>query len=207
MVTESTALVIYKTTPHIDQRQRGLQASELMMRILRDEVTPTQALAKPPMLLNILYHNTNVPPMEPILTAAKQLETRPDVLVANVAVGYPYADVHEIGPSFVVVTDDNPQLAQTEADRLSDMLWNVHGQLTLDLPDAAQAVAQAIASEQHPVILCSRWGTISAVVHRGIALSFWRSCNDKGHRGSSLCSMIPRLCKVAFRRVSVQMSL
>lgn len=153
MVTESTALVIYKTTPHIDQRQRGLQAAELMMRILRDEVTPTQALAKPPMLLNILYHNTNVPPMEPILTAAKQLEERPDVLVANVAVGYPYADVHEIGPSFVVVTDDNPQLAQTEADRLSDMLWNVHGQLTLDLPDAAQAVAQAIASEQHPVIL------------------------------------------------------
>jgi len=153
MVAESTALAIYKTTPHIDQRQRGLQAAALMMRILRDEVTPTQVLAKPPMLLNILYHNTNVPPMEPILTAAKQLETRPDVLVANVAVGYPYADVYEAGPSFVVVTDDNPQLAQTEADRLSDMLWNVHGQLTLDLPDAAQAVAQAIASEQHPVIL------------------------------------------------------
>ena len=153
MVAESTALVIYKTTPHIDQRQRGLQAAELMMRILRDEVTPTQALAKPPMILNILYHNTNVPPMEPILTAAKQLEERPDVLVANVAAGYPYADVYEVGPSFVVVTDDNPQLAQTEADRLSDMLWNVHGQLTLDLPNAAQAVAQAVASEQHPIIL------------------------------------------------------
>ena len=153
MVAESTALVIYKTTPHIDQRQRGLQAAELMMRILRDEVTPTQALAKPPMLLNILYHNTNVPPMEPILTAAKQLETRPDVLVASFAAGYPYADVYEAGPSFVVVTDDNPQLAQTEADRLSDMLWNVHEQLTLDLHDAAQAVAQAIPSEQHPVIL------------------------------------------------------
>ena len=153
MVAESTALVIYKTTPHIDQRQRGLQAAELMMRILADEVTPTQALAKPPMLLNMLYHNTNVPPMAPILTAAKQLEARPDVLAANVALGYPYADVSEVGPSFVVVTDDNPELAQTEADRLSDMLWNVHEQLTLDLPDAAQAVEQAIASEQHPVIL------------------------------------------------------
>ena len=153
MVAESTALVIYKTTPHIDQRQRGLQAAALMMRILRDEVTPTQALAKPPMLLNMLYHNTNVPPMAPILTAAKQLEARPDVLAANVALGYPYADVSEVGPSFVVVTDDNPELAQMEADRLSDMLWNVHEQLTLDLPDAAQAVAQAVASEQHPVIL------------------------------------------------------
>jgi microcystin degradation protein MlrC len=153
MVAESTALVIYKTTPHIDQRQRGLQAAELMMRILRGEVTPTQALAKPPMLLNILYHVTNVPPMEPILTAAKQLEEDPNILVANVAVGYPYADVYEAGPAFVVVTDNDPQLAQTEADRLSDMLWNARGQLTLDLPDAAQAVEQAIQSEQHPVIL------------------------------------------------------
>ena len=89
MVTESTALVIYKTTPHIDQRQRGLQAAELMMRILRDGITPTQALAKPPMLLNILYHVTSVPPMEPILNAATQLEEDPNVLVGNVAVGYP----------------------------------------------------------------------------------------------------------------------
>ena len=153
MVAESTAIVIYKTTPHIDQRQRGLQAAALMMRILREEITPTQALAKPPMLLNIRYHNTNVPPMEPILTAAKQLETRQDVLVANVALGYPYADVYEAGPSFVVVTDDNPHLAQTEADQLSDMLWNVHGQLTLDLPDAAQAVEQAVESDKHPIIL------------------------------------------------------
>ena len=153
MVAESTALVIYKTTPHIDQRQRGRQAAELMMRILRDEVTPTQALAKPPMLLNILYHNTSVPPMEPILTIAKQLETRADVLAANVALGYPYADVYEAGPAFVVTTDNDPKLAQTEADRLSDMLWGVREELTLDLPDAAQAVAQAVDADKHPVIL------------------------------------------------------
>ena len=153
MVAESTALVIYKTTPHIDQRQRGLQAAELMMRILRDGVTPTQALAKPPMLLNIRYHVTDAEPMRTILNATKALEPEPDVLVASVAVGYPYADVHEAGPSCVVVTDNNPQRAQEEADRLSDMLWGIRGQLTLDLPDAAQAVQQAIRSEEHPVIL------------------------------------------------------
>ena len=153
MVAESTALVIYKTTPHIDQRQRGLQAAELMMRILQDKVTPAQALAKPPMLLNILYHNTSVPPMEPILTAAKQLETRPDVLAASVAVGYPYADVYEAGPAFVVATDNDPKLAQTEADMLSKLLLDVREELTLDLPNAAQAAEQAVASDKHPVIL------------------------------------------------------
>ncbi|RKU19008.1 MlrC domain protein [Candidatus Poribacteria bacterium] len=153
MVDNSTAFVIYKTNPHIDQRQRGLQAAKLIMRILREEATPTQVLAKPPMLLNILYQNTSTEPMSSILNAARQLETDSNVLVANVAAGYPYADVHEAGPSFVVVTDDNPQLAKTEATRLSDMLWNVHDQLTLNLPDAADAVQQAISSNKYPIIL------------------------------------------------------
>ena len=153
MVAESTAIVIYKTTPHIDQRQRGLQAAQLMMRILEDGITPTQALGKPPMILNILYHVTSAEPMHSILNAAKALEQDPNVLAASVGLGYPYADVHEVGPAAVVVTDNNPRLAQEEADRLSDMLWGIHDQLTLDLPDAAQAVNQAISSEKHPVIL------------------------------------------------------
>ncbi len=153
MVEKSTALVIYKTNPHIDQRQRGLQAAELMMRILRENVTPTQALTKPPMILNILYQNTSAQPMCTIIKEAEQLERDANILVANVAAGYPYADVPEVGPSFVVVTDNNPQLAQTEANRLSNMLWNVHDQLTLNLPYAADAVRQAITSDQHPIIL------------------------------------------------------
>ena len=153
MVAESTALVIYKTNPHIDQRQRGLQAAEILIRTVRGEIKPTQALAKPPMIFNILHQYTNVEPMHPILQEAAQLETRPNVLAASVAAGYPYADVNEMGPATVVVTDNDPQLAQTETERLSEMLWNVRDQLDINLPDAAAAVTQAIQSEAHPIIL------------------------------------------------------
>ncbi len=153
MADKSTALVIYKTNPHIDQRQRGIQAGELMMRILNQDVVPTQVLAKPPMILNILYQNTSTEPMSSILKSAKELESEPHILVANVAAGYPYADVHEVGPSFVVVTDNDQKLAKSEAERLSDVLWRVRDQLSLNLPDAVEAVQQAIASEEHPVVL------------------------------------------------------
>ena len=153
MVAESTALVIYKTNPHVDQRQRGLQAAEILMRTVRGEIKPTQALVKPPMIFNILHQYTSAEPMNSILQEAVQLETRSNVLAANIAAGYPYADVHEIGPAAVVVTDNNSQLARTEAERLSKMLWDVHNQLDINLPDAAAAVAQAIRSEAHPVIL------------------------------------------------------
>lgn len=153
MVDLSTALIIYKTNPHIDQRQRGIQAGELLIRILRQDVLPTQALAKPPMILNILYQNTSAEPMSSIVKHAVQLENEQKILVANVAAGYPYADVFEMGPSFVVVTDNDPQLAQTEVDRLSDMLWNVRDRLSLNLPDAENAVKKAIQSRDHPVVL------------------------------------------------------
>ncbi len=153
MVDKSTALVIYKTNPHIDQRQRGIQAAELMIRILDGVVSPTQALAKPPMILNILYQNTSAAPMNPILDEVKRLESQGDILVGNAAAGYPYADVYEVGPSFVIVSDNNMQIAQKEADRLSDMLWDEHKNLTLNLPDAENAVKQAIESDKYPVIL------------------------------------------------------
>ena len=105
------------------------------------------------MIFNIRHQYTSVEPMCSILGEAAKLETRSNVLAANIAAGYPYADVHEIGPAAVVVTDNDPQLAQTEAERLSNMLWNVRDQLDINLPDAAAAVTQAIESDVHPVIL------------------------------------------------------
>ncbi len=153
MVADSTALVIYKTNPHIDQRQRGLQAAEILMCTISGEIKPTQAFAKPPMIFNILHQYTSAEPMNSILQEATQLETGANVLAANIAAGYPYADVHEIGPAAVVVTDNDPQLAQAEAKRLSKMLWDVHNQLGVDLPDAGAAVTQAMQSDAHPVIL------------------------------------------------------
>ena len=153
MVAESTALVIYKTNPHIDQRQRGLHAAEILMHTMSGKIKPTQALAKPPMIFNIRHQYTSVEPMCSILGEAAQLETKSSVLAANIAAGYPYGDVHEIGPTAVVVTDNDPQLAEAEANRLSDMLWHVRDQLEINLPNAAAAVTQAIQTEAQPVIL------------------------------------------------------
>jgi microcystin degradation protein MlrC len=153
LVDACTALIIYKTNPHLDQRERGLQAGELIPRIIKGEVKPTQALAKPAMLLNIVHQNTNAEPMRGIMDAVRMLEQQPGVLAASVAAGYQYADVYEMGPSAVVVTDNDPDLARREAQRLSDMLWNLRDRLAFNRPDAAEAVRQAKASEQTPVVL------------------------------------------------------
>jgi microcystin degradation protein MlrC len=150
----STALVIYKEVPHIDQRERGVQAAQIMARIVKEGVRPVQAIEKPPLLYNILYHNTKREPMLPLVDEARRLEREnPKILAVSVPVGYQYADVPQMGPSVVVVTDGDAELAQKEAKRLAGLMWEHRHVMKLDLPDAPEGVRRAMAAEKTPVVL------------------------------------------------------
>lgn len=162
LVRECTALVIYKTYPHVDHRERGLQAAQIMARTVRGEVHPVQAMIKPPMLLNIVRQYTSAEPMKSIMQAVRDAENHPKVLAASLAESYQYADVYEMGPSVVVVTDGDLAFATSEAQRLSDLLWNSREDLDFDLPEAAEAVTSARQSERTPVILVDLGDNIGA---------------------------------------------
>ena len=58
-----------------------------------------------------------------------------------------------MGPSVVVVTDNDPELARREAKRLADMLLAVSDQLVLDLPSPLEAVKTAMAADEFPITL------------------------------------------------------
>jgi microcystin degradation protein MlrC len=145
------ALIVYQQNPHIDTWERGLRAARLMGRILRGEIRPRQALAKPPMLWNIVHQNTFAEPLFPITQASIDLEKQPGILAASVAGGYQYNDVPHLGPSVVVVTDDDETRARAEAESLSKRMWERPEATRFDLPDAAAAVAAAIRAERFPV--------------------------------------------------------
>jgi len=162
MVERSTVLITYKTNPHVDQRERGVKAAEIMARIARGEVKPAQAIAKPPMIYNIRFQNTNQEPLRPITEETRRMERDPRILAASVAGGYQYADVPEVGPSAVVVTSGDAELARSEAQRLSDMLWATRDRLKLDLPGPAAAVRDAMAGGSYPVVLVEMGDNVGA---------------------------------------------
>lgn len=153
LVEDATALIIYKTCPHIDQRERGLQAAELITRTVRGEIRPVCEMAKPDVLFNIMFHNTSAPPMRPLMDAAIALESQPGILAVSIAAGYQYADVPAMGPSIVVVADGDKELAEREAARLGQMMWECRDQLIPLVPDAKEAVRMAMASDETPVAL------------------------------------------------------
>lgn len=147
-------LVVYKQTPHLDTKERGLQAASILRRWLAGEVRPVQAIVKPPMIYNIVFQNTFAEPFRSLTQASIDLErSNPKVLAASVTGGYQYNDVPWIGPAIVVVTDNDRALAEREAKRLSEMMWATREQIQLDLPDAARAVGDAMRAPKFPVAL------------------------------------------------------
>jgi microcystin degradation protein MlrC len=145
--------VAYRTNPHVDQRECGRRAASLLVRRLRGEIRPCQALAKPPLIVNIMAHDTSRPPLRPFMEAARALEEQPGILAASLLPGFAYADVPQMGPSVAIVSDGDPELARRSADQLGEELWQARGRFTVPLPDAAAAVAQALRADNRPVVL------------------------------------------------------
>jgi microcystin degradation protein MlrC len=153
-VNYCTALVVYQQTPHLDTRPRGQRAANILIRTLRGEIKPVQTIVKPPMVFNILYHNTFAGVLHPITQDSIDLEkANPKVLSASVLAGYQYADVPYMGPAVVVVADGDRNLAEREAKRLADRMWNIRHELKMNAPDAATAVRNAMRASKFPVAL------------------------------------------------------
>ncbi|GIW81646.1 MAG: microcystinase C [Gemmatales bacterium] len=147
------ALVGYQTYPHVDQRERGILAAELMARTLKKEIDPVTAVAKPPMILNLLGQDTNREPMISLMQQAREREKEPPLLSTSVMAGFPYADVDAMGPSVIVVADGDRKAAQTAAEQLAKAMWDCRHQLYVPCPEPAEAVRMAMQSNRFPVVL------------------------------------------------------
>src|SRR5262245_11552435 len=153
MADRANVLVGYQTYPHVDQRECGLLAAELLTRAVRGEVRPVTRVSKPPIILNLLGQDTAREPMKSLMSKAREVEKRPGVLSVSLMAGFPYADVPDMGPSVIVVTDRDSGQAQRVADELAAEMWAVREQLYVPCPDPREAVTRAIASTRNPALL------------------------------------------------------
>lgn len=153
LVDLADVLLAYDTNPHIDAYARGVEAAAIMTRLLRREVRPTPAIARPPLLLPAQNTGTAVPPLAPVHKRAAQIKARDEVICIAVMAGFAYADTPFTGPSIIVTTDGQPELAAAYANELSAMLYKLRHEAAPDFLEPAEAVSQAAGHEQGPVIL------------------------------------------------------
>jgi microcystin degradation protein MlrC len=143
MVRACDALVAYRTNPHLDQKERGIDAARLMARTLRGEVRPTMAAAFLPLAVNIERQATAEAPCSVLHRMADHMLGSTGVLNNSLLLGFPYADVPEMGAAVVVVADANEANARGLAWVLAKRWWLVREQFRGRLIAVEDAVARA----------------------------------------------------------------
>ncbi len=143
MVAACNALISYRTNPHLDQRARGIDAARLIVRTVKGELQPTMAAAFPPIAINIERQCTHDEPCHSFYKFADEQLNDEQVLTNSIMLGFPYADVAEMGSSVIVVTNNQPELAQQLANQLAHYLWQHRQDFEGKLIGIEQALDQA----------------------------------------------------------------
>ena len=153
LVDNADIVTVYQTNPHIDAYAQAMDCARLVLRMVRGEIRPTRALQTPPLLVNILCQGTSDAPMRDLLQFAETQKQRPGVLSLSVVEGYPYADVPEMGMSFIAVTDNDQALADDVARQLALAAWRMRAALNRGGTPIDGALQQAQAATAGPVVL------------------------------------------------------
>ena len=157
MVENASALIGYKTYPHVDYVERAVEATDLMADMIAGVSRPTMAMAKPPMIPMVPKQFTGQGAAREMIAKLVALETQGSgVISATLLMGFPWADVFDMGCAFLVVTEDDLGLAQRIADELSAEMWSRREEFMPDLLTAAEAVAVAVEERRagkRPVVM------------------------------------------------------
>lgn len=153
MAALSTAAIGYRSNPHLDQRDRGLEAAHLLWRILADGVRAAQELVSPPMLIQNSRQHTSALPAKALYDALAGVLAWPGILTASVAMGFPHADVAEMGAHFIAVSDGDAGRAREAAQYLARKAWDMRHEFAGALPSIEDSVTRAAQAAAAPVAL------------------------------------------------------
>jgi len=153
MIENTTATVLYRTNPHLDPRPRAVECAEIIVRTIRGEVRPVQALEMPPLVVNIVKQFTGEQPMLGVMNDLDEVLARPGMLSGSVAEGYPYSDVEEMGMGFLAVSDGDAGAARDAARWMAQRAWANREQFVGDTPSPEEALKMAAAAAKGPVVL------------------------------------------------------
>ena len=143
-VTNTDAIVAFRTNPHLDPVERAIEASDILIKTIKGEIKPVQRLVQVPMIINIVKQPTSFGPMLDIVNDVNEVIKKPGVLSASCGQGFPYADVEHMGVSFLVVTDDDIEMADHLANWLAKRAWNRRSDLQNDSTSMEDSITRAM---------------------------------------------------------------
>ncbi len=179
MVENCTALIGYKTYPHIDMHKVARQVGRIVLDSVAGKTAPVMAWGNAPLLSQTLCQGTADEPMRTLIAMTREAE-KDGLLAATVFGGFPLADMPDAGSSAVVVADGDAAQAAAVRDGLVAALWERRADFIYKPEPLRDAVARAAKLTDGPVILldhadnCGSGGTqdvmtvVEEVIRQGL---------------------------------------
>ena len=117
MVARATAMIAYRTYPHIDMAETGARCGRLLDRVLRDGPPPSKAFRKLSFLIPLTWQCTMIEPAASLYRMVDDLE-HDEVLSVSLAMGFAPADIRDCGPAAIAYASSEAAAASA-AERLA----------------------------------------------------------------------------------------
>ncbi|MGH7108913.1 MAG: M81 family metallopeptidase [Stellaceae bacterium] len=167
MVRHATAMIGYRTYPHIDMAATGERAAHLLDRLLRERRPLYKAYRQIDFLIPLVWQCTLQEPARGIFALIEEIERgigpagapggshNQGLVSITHTPGFPPADIAECGPALVVYGYDR-EAAEAAADRIAAAIRAREADFAGRLYTPEEAVAEALrlaATATKPVIL------------------------------------------------------
>lgn len=155
MVLHADALAPFRTYPHVDMRDAGARAMDLLVQRIRASRPFSKAYRQLDFLIPITGQCTLVEPMAGAMAARERIAAEAGVAELALCFGFPYADFADCGAAVAAFGPDQGA-ADRAAEALLRELASRETAFAGDIPDAAEGVARALrlaAGAPGPVVL------------------------------------------------------
>ena len=148
-------IVSFKTYPHIDMRDTGRHAAEILHRAMAGEIKPRTIRVSRPMLEEVNGGRTDIGPMIERIARARRYEKQADVFAVSINAGFAGADITEVGPTVLVTGQGNFTAHRAFAETIADDIWNKRFDVLNDYLSVSEAAAIAATykPDQGPLII------------------------------------------------------
>lgn len=155
MASNANALIAYRTYPHVDMYERGIEAAKLLQRAMVGEVKPACLVRHRPQIDGADHGRSQTGPMVELLRRAERYEQESSILVVSIQAGFPWADIRDTGPSVAVTHDGAEARADEIAENLMNYIWQTRHERTIEVisTEAAIARCKSVGQDKKPVVL------------------------------------------------------
>jgi len=153
MARAASALVSYRTYPHIDMAECGARAACVLQDLLKHP-RPAVALEQVDFLIPLTSQSTLVEPMRSLMDQAQRLQ-QPPLLSVCLMPGFPAADVADCGPAAYACGYSDAAARETVASIAREVRAREH-EFALELYSIEQAIVETTrhaALRGRPIIL------------------------------------------------------